>query len=401
MGMQDRRQVVRGPLAPYASGFEEELERRGYSCSAVRLRLWLLDHVSRWLDERGLAAADLTPQRVEQFLADRRGKGYKSWVSPRSMILPVEYLRSVGVLAEPVVVPNGELGRLMEEYGCYLAFGRGLAPTTVDAYLSDAEMFLLAVAGSEPFDLEGLTSTEVLAFVKDECARRPVPSARHLLVSVRSLLRYLHLSGAIPSPLAAVVPAIARRRQFLPRAVAAEEVSRLLASCDRSRPVGLRDYAILVFLARLGLRAGEVAALRLDDFDWRQGEVLVRGKGDRHERMPLPVDVGEAVVGYLQHGRPRCDQRNVFLRVRAPRSGLGPRGVAAVVHDACIRAGLPPMRSHRLRHTAATSMLRAGSPLPEVAAVLRHHRLASSTIYAKVDQATLLSLARPWPGSEA
>ena len=401
MATHDRPQAVRGALAPYASGFEEELKCRGYSRSAVRLRLWQLDHVSRWLDEQGLSAAELTSERVEQFLADRRGRRYKSWVSPRSMILPVEYLRSVGVLAVSGPVPNGERGKLLEEYGRYLVLERGLAPKTVDTYLCDAELFLSAVSAPERFDPQGLTSADVLAFVNKECARRRLPSAQHLLVSLRSLLRYLHVAGAIASPLAAVVPSMARRREFLPRGIEDEHVRRLLRSCDCSRPVGRRDYAILVVLARLGLRAGEVAALRLEDLDWRRGEVLVRGKGDRHERLPLPVDVGGAIVDYLQHGRPCCDQRSVFLRVRAPLRGLAAKGVAAVVHDACVRAGMAPIGAHRLRHTAATAMLRAGSSLPEVAAVLRHRRLASSAIYAKVDRATLLSLVRPWPGSEA
>jgi len=401
MATQSRFQAVSGPLAPFAAGFAAELGRRSYSSSAVRLRLWLLDHLSRWLDESGLAPRELTPERVEQFVRDRRAKGYKTWVSPRSMNLPMAYLRSIGVVPALPDVVKDDVVTLLDAYRQYLLVERALAVKTIAAYVGDAGLFLSAVSSGRGLRLERLDSGEVLAFVKHECGRRPVPSAQHLLVSLRSLLRYLHVSGAITAPLAAAVPAIARRRQYLPRGVEAADVERLLASCDRRRPVGRRDYAILMLLARLGLRAGEVAGLRLEDFDWRRGELLVRGKGDHHERMPLPVDVGKAIVGYLERGRRRCEQRSVFLRVRAPLVGLGPRGVSAVVHDACVRAGLPPIGAHRLRHTAATAMLRAGGSLPEVAAVLRHRRLASSAIYAKVDRASLSSLARPWPGGAA
>ncbi len=174
-------------------------------------------------------------------------------------------------------------------------------------------------------------------------------------------------------------------------------VARLLASCDRRRAVGRRDYAILLLLSRLGLRAGEIAALRLEDVDWRAGELLVRGKGDRHERLPLPADVGAAIVSYLQH-RGRQEVRELFVRVNAPHGALRSSAVRAVVHDACVRAGIEPVGSHRLRHTAATAMLRAGASLPEIAEVLRHRRLETTTIYAKVDRAALRELAPAWPG---
>lgn len=396
MANQGRGQAVRGPLAPHASGFAGELRSRGYSPSAVRLRLWLFDHLSRWLEAHDLAPADLTEERVDQFLGDRRAAGYKSWVSTRSISLPLDYLRVVGVA--PPRSPAGPEDTVLVAYRQYLLEERGLTARTADAYVVDARLFVSALGGREGVDLGQLGTPEVLGFVKGECARRRVASAQHLLVSLRSFLRYLHVSGIIGAPLAAAVPAIARRRESVPRGIDADSVARLLASCDRHRSVGLRDYSILLLLARLGLRRGEVAALRLEDLDWRQGEMLVRGKGDRHEKMPLPVDVGRALSDYLRHGRPLCDERRVFLRVRAPQGALAPSGVSAVVHDACVRAGLPPVRAHRLRHTAATAMLNAGSPLPEVAAVLRHHRLASSSIYAKVDRQSLVSLARPWPG---
>jgi len=180
-------------------------------------------------------------------------------------------------------------------------------------------------------------------------------------------------------------------------------MSRLLRSCDRRRGVGRRDYAILMLLARLGLRAGEVGALTLDDIDWRHGELLVRGKGDRHEQLPLPTQVGEAVAAYLQRGRPRRDDgcREVFLRARAPWVPLGLTGVQTVVRNASVRSGLGIFGPRRLRHSAATTMLRSGMPLTAVAQVLRHHDTRVTTVYVDVDEAALAGLARPWPRGAA
>jgi integrase len=187
----------------------------------------------------------------------------------------------------------------------------------------------------------------------------------------------------------------------LPRALEGELVARLLAGCNRQSATGRRDYAILLLLVRLGLRAGEVAALELEDIDWRQGEVTVRGKGHRHERLPLPVDVGEALVEYLRQGRPRHECPKLFMRAQAPYAGLVSSAVTTVVYLACDRAGLPHVGAHRLRHTAATEMLRGGARLSEVEQVLRHRSLATTAIYAKVDRVALRSLAQPWPGGVA
>jgi integrase/recombinase XerD len=250
-------------------------------------------------------------------------------------------------------------------------------------------------------DLEGLGPADVTAFVVAACPGRRPGSAKLVVTALRSLLGFLHLAGLVERPLAQAVPAVAAwRLAGLPRALGAGEVRRLLASCDPSRAVGRRDLAILTLLARLGLRAGEVAALELADVDWRHGEILVRGKGDRHERLPLPADVGEAIVAYLRDGRPRAPGcRRVFLRARAPRRGLTPGAITQVVVGAARRAGLAPVSAHRLRHTLASEQLRAGASLPEVGQLLRHRSLITTAIYAKVDRDALRVCARPWPGS--
>jgi integrase/recombinase XerD len=242
---------------------------------------------------------------------------------------------------------------------------------------------------------------EVRAFVVEVCPRLGRRAAQLTVVALRSLLRFLHLEGVLERSLAGAVPSVfGSRLSGLPKRLEAGQVDALLASCDRSTVVGIRDVAILTVLARLGLRAAEVAGLSLEDIDWRAGELVVRGKGGRSERLPLPVDVGEAIVGYPRDGRPVSAQdRAVFVRVRAPHHRLSPGGVTYVVEAAALRAGLGQIHAHRLRHTAASEMLRAGATLPEVGQVLRHRRASSTAIYAKVDREALRHIARPWPGA--
>jgi len=247
--------------------------------------------------------------------------------------------------------------------------------------------------------LDQLSAAGVTEFVLAECAPRSVGSARYIVCGLRSLLRYLYVAGHTEVQLEAAVPKVAGwRLAGLPVTFGRAEVKRLLASCDRRTTFGRRDYAVLILLSRLGLRAGEVAALGLGDIDWHAGEIVVRGKGRREERLPLPADVGEALVGWLRRGRPRCACAAVFTRVRAPHRPLASSGVSAIVRAACRRAGLPELNAHRLRHTAATEMLRAGAGLSEVGQVLRHASLLTTAIYAKVDRDRLRTLALPWPG---
>lgn len=253
--------------------------------------------------------------------------------------------------------------------------------------------------GAGDLGLEGLNAGSVIEFVHRECRRLSPGSAKDLVNCLRSFLRFLAQEGMAPGELAGALPAVpVWGRGSLPRALPPEQVAALLASCDQASATGRRDLAVLTLLARLGLRASEVAGLGLDDFDWRLGEVVVRGKGRRVDRMPLPVDVGEAVVAYLEGGRPRVECRSAFLQVCAPIVGLSAIGVSGIVGRACLRTGLPGCGAHRLRHAAATSMLAAGGSLDEVGQVLRHHSGPGATgIYAKVDGIALRSVAQPWP----
>jgi site-specific recombinase XerD len=247
--------------------------------------------------------------------------------------------------------------------------------------------------------LNTLTTAEVSEFVLSECRRCKVASAKSATTRLRALLRFMYVVGLTSNELAGAVPSVASwRLASLPTAIDAPDVARLLRSCDRRRSMGRRDFAVLMILSRLGLRAGEVARLQLESIDWRAGEVVVQGKGSREDRLPLPVDVGEAIVGWLERGRPQCVDRSLFTPVRAPQQGLSSGGVSVIVTHACDRAGLPPAGAHRLRHTAATGMLRAGSSLAEVGQVLRHQRPETTAIYAKVDRRSIVAVVRPWPG---
>lgn len=390
--------AMKGPLAPWASGMEERLVMLGYTRRMVERHLQFAGALSKFLQRRGTIANDLCPELVDEFVGALRAKN-NSW-RPTSKALSwlVDYLRDVGVQLTPVApAAPSEQQVLLERYREYLRVERGLEPETVANYVRVVTLFLTVREGH---GLEELGAGDISRFMTSQCRQVSVRQAERLATGLRSFLGFALVEGLISVPLAAGVPSVARwSGAALPRSLTPKQIAALLASCDRRRAMGRRDYAILVLLVRLGLRAAEVSALRLDDIDWRAGEIVVRGKGRTEERLPLPPDVGAAIAGYLRRGRPRRPGREVFLRALAPLRGLSPDGVGEVVRAASERARLGSFGSHRLRHTAGTQMLRAGASLPEVAQVLRHRTIATTAIYAKVDHLALRGLAAPWPGS--
>lgn len=390
---------VAGPLAAFADGFVAELGRLGYSRFTVEEQLQLMAHVSSWLGDHGLGAGQLTAARVEEYLVYRRASGHVHRHSPRALTPLLAYLRGLGV-APPATPPPALTAsdRLLAEFEEYLLCDRGLAARTVEGYRRVARLFLASRCSVGDLQLGRLTAADVSAFMLEQSACRSLGSLGNTITSLRALLRFLFLRRYTPLPLAAAVPAVAARPADPSRTLSAGEVTRLLASCDRRTAIGRRDYAMLTMLVRLGLRAGEVAAMTLDDIDWRAGELVVVGKGGRRDRLPLPVDVGQALAGYLQRGRRRGECRHVFVHARAPYCPMRASAVSHVVVRACQRAGVPELRAHRLRHGAATEMHRAGAGLVEIGQVLRHRRTATTTIYARTDPEALIELARPWPG---
>ncbi len=390
--------AMQGPLAPWAPGMAETLTALGYRPRLVERHLQLAGGLSKFLHRRGLTVADVSPEVVEQFVAALRAKN-RSWrPTAKSLSWLVDYLRKIGATTA-VAAPREGIGQqeLIERYREYLRVERGLEPVTIATYVRVITGFLAAQRGG---GLDALSAADVSGFVTAQCRQVSTRQAERLATGLRSFLGFALVEGLISRPLTGAVPSVARwSGAGLPRGLTSTQVAALLASCDRRRALGRRDYAILVLLVRLGLRAGEVSALRLDDIDWRAGGIVVRGKGRTEQHLPLPPDVGAAIAAYLQQGRPRRPEREMFLRVCAPLRGLTPDGVGEVVRAASERAGLGSFGSHRLRHTAATQMLRAGASLPEVAQILHHRSVATTVIYAKVDHLALRELATPWPGS--
>jgi site-specific recombinase XerD len=355
-------------------------------------------HFSRWLDDHRLGLDELREEHIESFMAHRRRRGYTQFVSPSALRPLIVYLRSVGVVVRPASLEETPIDRLVSEYSEYLARQRCLAATTIRGYTDSARKFAAARFGTGSLKWNQLMAAEVVDFVTQESRRWSIGHCKHKVTSLRSLLRFLHLRGYLPRDLSGCVPAVAGwRLAWLPKALEQDQVDRLFEQTLAEDP---REAAIVHLLVRLGLRAGDVAALELEDIDWRAGELTVRGKAKRKSRLPLPDDVGRQIATYLR-GRPRAVTRRLFLRSRAPYRGLSSAGVISAAVGVLRRAGVSSGGAHVLRHTAATQMLCRGASLPEIAHVLRHRHVDTTAIYAKVDHATLRTLARPWPHGAA
>lgn len=388
---------VTGPLAPFADQYRERLEERRYTrLSAVNLERGVA-RMSRWLQAEGLGVEQLSEARIETFVTLQRASGGgRFWLSRPGLLCLLELLRELGVVAAAVSPTRSPAEAFMDSFESYLLSERGLSLGTVRGYVAHATRFM---AGLAPGGLRRLTSAEVTAAVLGQSATVSVSATQNFVAGLRALLRFCFIEGLTEVDLSqAALPVTGRRRSLLPRGIATDEAAALLACCDRRTAIGRRDYALLITLLRLGLRRCEVAGLRLEDIDWRAGELVVVGKGARRDRLPLPGDVGEAITGYLSRGRPATEHREVFLRARAPFEPIAAGTVASTVRRACRRAGLPEVGSHALRHTVACEMVAAQVPLTQIAQVLRHQSLQSTAIYARVDLDRLRPLAQPWPG---
>jgi integrase/recombinase XerD len=389
-------------LAPFEAGFIEWLGGKGYRPAVVRIHRRRVAHLSRWMGAEKADVASFGLATVDAFVAVQDVAGRRTAWRAGSWAQLLAYLRFVGVPVadrpSPVVTAADAV---LARYADYEATERGLGARTIDRNVRAARPFVESRIRDGRLELETLTAGEVISFVVDSTRLDP-GSVPHAVTALRSLLRYLHVAGVTPVGLATAVPTVARwKLAGLPKALPADQVAALLASCDPETEVGQRDTAILTVLSRLGLRTGEVAGLRLEDIDWRNGELAVTGKGQRTERLPLPADVGQAIVSYLTGWRPTTSARQVFVCVRAPHGAMSRNTVTNVVARAARRAGLGVIHAHRLRHSAAIAMLTAGASLDEIGQVLRHRHALTTTIYAKVDVGALRQVARRWPTSEA
>jgi len=389
-----------GELGPQVEGYRTWLADRGYTPQTVRNMLADLGRLGRWMSGEGLAAAELDEDAMVAFAVAWHAAGRRRVLGPRAMMPLLSYLREAGVTpaAKP---PQTAVGALLGEYRMWLVRERGLAAATVLRYENTARRFLQqqAMPGGV-LTPAGLTGVDVNAFLLRECGRVSAGSAKGRVAELRAVLRFLYLQGLMPLRLGTAVPPVGGwRLATLPPTMTATDVQLLLDSCDRSTDVGVRDFAIMTLVARLGLRSVEVARLELRDVGWRAGELVVRGKARRQDRLPLPAEVGEALVAYLAWGRAPAGAQQLFLTCRAPRGPIRADLVGDVVERACLRAGLPRVGPHRLRHALAAELLRRGAGLAAISQVLRHQDLATTALYAKVDLAALRQVAQPWPGT--
>lgn len=389
-----------GRLGPFVDGYRVWLLEAGYTPQTVRSMLRELARLGRWMDAEDVEVGALTITAIESFLADWCAAGGRRVPTVRALRSLLSYLREVGVMGaeEPPVLSPVEA--LVDEYRQWLIADRGLAAMTVLRYETLARRFLTArVTPSDELGVTGLDGAVVSRFLLGECDRVCLGSAKGKVAEIRSLLRFLHVRGFTTRSLAESVPGVAGWRDTtVPPTMPQSDIEALLANCDRSTLDGARDRAMLMLLARLGLRSIEIARLQLDDLGWRAGDLLVRGKARRDDRLPIPADVGAALADYLAL-RGRHDSRSVFLTLRAPTRPIRADLVGDVVQRHCRLAGVPHVGPHRLRHTLATRMLARGAALQDISQVLRHSDLATTAIYAKVDLGRLRQVARPWPGA--
>ena len=400
LGADQRGQ--RNPLLVQVLPFADSLMESGYAATTIQSKLGLLIDLGEWLRRRGLAVKDLDERRIETFITDRRRKGLLRRGDRTTVRQLLDHLRERHVVQR--VTPTCDvspLAAILDRYEKHLRSERGLTTATIINYLPFARKFLSDRFGEGPFLLKVVRPRDISGFILRHARTMSCRRAQLMTTVFRSFFRFLFQRGELQVDLAPSIPTVADwRLSTLPRYITAEEVIRVLGSCDRHTATGRRDYALLLLLARLGLRAGEIVAMQLEDIDWRSGEILVRGKGLLYDRMPLPVDVGQALAVYLRHDRPSSKTRRVFVCRKAPQRGFsGPSTVSTIVRRALDRAGLHPgfKGAHLLRHSLATSMIRSGASMSEIGEILRHRSPSTTEIYAKLDFEGLRSLAQPWP----
>jgi site-specific recombinase XerD len=393
---------LHGPLGPYLDTYASEMYCEGYAQQTREVQVRVVADFDRWLARHRLGAKEVTAELFEPFLRARARRRHLTRCDLSALKRLMRLLIRERVVSEPVLPRATPAQRLQTDFCCYLQQERALTSRTQFLYSTFVSEFLKERFGNRSVDLSSLCAADVTGFVRRRAATIQSKRVQIMTTALRSFLRFVRYRGDIDKDLAACVPAIANwKLSTIPRAIPADQVELLLSSIDRKTAVGRRDYAILLILARLGLRAGEIKALTLGDLDWQQGLMMVRGKAGRYSQLPLPADVGEAIADYLQNSRPTAESRSVFLRARAPAGTFRSEcAIACIVKHALERAGIdaPRKGAHQFRHGLASQMLRQGATLSEIGELLRHRSPQTTAIYAKVDTASLATLALPWPG---
>ena len=396
--------VPEGPLARHLGPFAESLSRRGYTQRYIHRQVMLAACFSRWLKQREVPSRRITSEHPVRYLRFRYRRRRPSQGDVAALDHFIEFLRGERLIpAEKTSIRQlTPAQQCAQAYERYLREERALAQATIANYVPFIGRFLKERFGAGPVKLSSLRARDVVRFVQRQARHLHLKRAKLLTCALRSFLHYARYRGEIGLDLAAAVPCVASwSMPSIPRGIAPDQVRQLLSQFDRSTAAGQRDYAILLLLARLGLRSGEVAFLELEDIDWEGGCLSVHGKSGRRTQLPLPKDVGDAIVAYLRDGRPRCTSRRVFVRARAPVRGfLTQCAIGSIVRHALLRAGIdaPTTGAHQFRHALATQMLRQGASLAQIGEVLGHRSPETTKIYTKVDLDALRTLALPWPG---
>jgi len=403
-----RARLEAGPLGPYLISYITLLTSEGYTRCMIRRHVRAIDAFGAWLRRRRI-----TVEGIDLAALDRFARAYprrRCSSRPCGRIPEVvgsvrkfaTFLWAIGAAECLKTPPPTEADLLLRSFDKHLDSVKGLAPGTRSRYLRYAGLFLETKFGSATPDWSRVGVGDIVDFVREQAARLKPTACRAPVTAIRALLRYLALTGAVRGGLGGAIPAVREwKHSSLPTYLSAEDVERVLADRGGETAFRRRDHAILLLLARLGLRASEVAGLDLDSIDWRQGRVVIwAGKTGMARELPLPGDVGEALVSYLRENRPNRCGGAVFLRSRPPHGRLSGAAVSSMAKRALLRSGVATVHlgSHVFRHSAATRMVRRGATFKEVADVLGHASLTTTAIYAKLDLHTLGRVALPWPG---
>lgn len=396
------RRLAPSVLGPFVLPYVTQLQEQGYSLETIRDHLRYMVNLNRWLTRTGRNLRDLTQVVLDRFWRYRSRPRKRALKAPAGHGL-LALVRQAQVIPARVVFPKTPAQRLADRYQRYLVEERGLSCSTVEHYRLYMERFVAYRFGTGSAPPTRIRARDLIEYVQRNARSHTPQQTRNVVVALRSFLRFLHYQGLIRTDLATVVPAVACWRMTgLPKHLPADAVRQVLDACDQTTPIGQRDYAILLLLARLGLRAGEVAALQLEDIDWENAQITIRSKKScGWARMPLPKEVGKAIARYLRYGRPTCTCRNVFVRSVAPYNRpFTSWNISNITRSALRRAGVKSARqgAHLFRHSLATAMLHHGASLDEIGHVLRHQDPNTTAIYAKVDLDALRRLAVPWPG---
>ena len=392
-----------GPLSEHLDACAAGVAEQGYSHDSIRQQIVAIADFSRWLKQKNIDVHALDSKVVDRFLRLRGRPRRVRRGDPKTLQRLLTMLRQKGVVKphQPPVTDNAQ-ARIVADFQRYLLQERGLSPLTLLHYVPVMEQFLSERFHNRAPNFAMLRTPHVTGFVMRHARQLSPMRARLMVTALRSFFRYRRHRGAIATDLAACVPTVPNwSLSTLPRFLPAATVERILECCDQTTSVGRRNHAILLLLARLGVRAGEVVGRSLDDIDWSTGQITLRGKGGKSAQLPLAADVGAALAAYLRHDRPRSATRRVFLRHRAPLVGFGNSStISSLVRRALKHAGVESAHTgaHVLRHSLATSLLRQGGSLDEIGELLRHQSPNTTAIYAKVDVTALYTLALPWPG---